>query len=218
MHILVADDDLTCRSLTRGLLKSFGRECTLASDGDEAWASIENTEGPLLAILDWTMPGPDGLELCRRVRALPEGRLVYAMLLTARTGREDVLEGLRSGADDYLTKPCDPQELFARVQVGERMLGLQESLARRVRELEDALHNVQQLQGLLPICSYCKAIRSDQDYWQQVEHYMSAHVAGMRFSHGICPPCYLKEIQPQLDAARKSMLKPSPLREEAPTR
>jgi CheY-like chemotaxis protein len=201
LNILVADDDPTCRVLTRTLLSRWGRTCHLASNGDEAWTCIEKAEGPLIAILDWSMPGPDGLELCRRIRALPERRLVHAMLLTARSGREDVLTGLRSGADDYLTKPCDPQELFARVQIAERMLLLQESLARRVRELEDALANVKQLQGLLPICSYCKSIRSDQDYWHQVEHYISAH-AGVRFSHGICPPCYEKEVVPQLEAAR----------------
>ncbi len=204
MNILVADDDPTCRTLTRGLLAKWGRPCLLANDGDEAWAAIQAFDGPLLAILDWTMPGADGPELCRRIRALPEGRLVFAMLLTGRTGREDVLEGLRSGADDYLVKPCDPQELFARVQVGERMLGLQQSLARRVRDLEEALANINQLQKLLPICSYCKSIRGDSDYWQQVEHYIAAH-AGVRFSHGICPPCYKKEVQPQLDAARKGL-------------
>jgi CheY-like chemotaxis protein len=202
MKILVADDDPTCRTLIRGLLRSWGRECQLASDGDEAWEMIRGSDCSILAILDWTMPGLDGLELCRRIRALPAGRLVYAMLLTARTGREDVLEGLRGGADDYLTKPFDPQELFARIQIGERMLGLQRSLARRVQELEAALASVKQLQGLLPICCYCKSIRNDDHYWQQVEHYIGTH-AGVKFSHGICPPCYEKVVQPQLEAARK---------------
>ena len=207
VDILVADDDPTYRALTRGLLKAWGRNCILASSGAEAWEIIAGHQRPLLAILDWSMPDPDGPELCRRVRALPAGRLVYAMLLTARTGREEVLAGLRSGADDYLTKPCDPQELFARVQVGERMIGLQESLARRVRDLEEALAKVKQLQTLLPICSYCKSIRSDEDYWQQVEHYISAH-AGVRFSHGICPPCYVRMVKPQVEAARHSASRP----------
>ncbi|MBY0229227.1 MAG: response regulator [Gemmataceae bacterium] len=208
VDILVADDDPTCRALTRGQLKQWGRTCILASSGAEAWEILAAHPRPLLAILDWTMPAPDGPELCRRVRALPEGRLVYAMLLTARTAKAEVLEGLRSGADDYLTKPCDPQELFARVQVGERVLGLQSSLARRVGELEEALAKVKQLQTLLPICSYCKSIRSDQDYWQQVEHYIGAH-AGVKFSHGICPPCYDKVVKPQVEAARRNTSRPS---------
>jgi CheY-like chemotaxis protein len=212
MKILVADDDPTSRALTRGLLRSWGRECLQACDGDEAWEMVRDADGPLVAILDWTMPGPDGLELCRRIRGLPAGRLVYAMLLTARTGREDILEGLRGGADDYLTKPFDPQELFARLQIAERMLTLQRSLARRVQELEEALANVKKLQTLLPICSYCKSIRNDDHYWQQVEQYIGTH-AGVKFSHGICPPCYDKVVQPQLEAARQNAPGGAPSRE-----
>jgi CheY-like chemotaxis protein len=202
MNILVADDDPTYRHLLSRLLQNAGHVTEQASTGPQAWERIEAATGPLIAILDWTMPPPDGLELCRRVRKLPADRHVYAMLLTARTEREDVLRGLESGADDYLVKPCDPRELIARVRIGERMLNLQQSLAGRVVELEAALARVKQLQGLLPMCSYCKAIRSDQDYWEKVEQYMTAHT-GAQFSHGICPPCYDKVVGPQLEAARQ---------------
>lgn len=209
MNVLIADDDPTYRLLLSRILQSTGRAPVTVADGEEAWQRIEQASEPLVAILDWTMPAPDGVELCRRIRRLSAGRHVYAILLTARTEREDVLEGLRSGADDYITKPCDPQELIARVQIAERMLGLQQSLADRVKELEVALARVRELQQLLPMCSYCKRVRRDQDYWEQVEQYMSAQV-GATFSHGICPQCYESVIGPQLEAARKAAGHPPP--------
>ena len=118
------------------------------------------------------MPGIDGPDVCRRVRAeLPDANM-YLLLVTAREGRNDVVAGLDAGADDYVIKPFDPEELRARVAVGARVLGLQQKLAERVNELQEALTNVKQLRGLLPICSYCKRIRGDDQYWQQVEGYI----------------------------------------------
>src|SRR5207244_3597988 len=111
---------------------------------------------PRLAILDWQMPGLDGPTVCRRVRAAPELKGLYLILLTARTERDDVLEGLRAGANDYVTKPFDPAELEARVNVGAEMVQLRDELAERVAELEKALADVKRLHGLLPICAYCK--------------------------------------------------------------
>jgi response regulator RpfG family c-di-GMP phosphodiesterase len=114
---------------------------------------------------------------------------MYLVLLTARESPGDLVTGLDAGADDYITKPFDAEELRARVQVGVRVLNLQERLAERVEELQAALANVKQLRGLLPICSYCKRIRGDDQYWQQLEGYIAAH-SDAQFSHGICPTCY----------------------------
>ena len=114
---------------------------------------------------------------------------MYVILLTGRDSRADLVAGLDAGADDYLVKPFDLEELRARVHVGIRVLTLQERLAARVIELQSALANVKQLSGLLPICSYCKRIRSDQDYWEQVDSYV-AHHSDVKFSHGICPSCF----------------------------
>jgi CheY-like chemotaxis protein len=214
MNVLVADDDPIYRKLLSAHLLRWGHEAAVAHDGADAWRRIEGSTGSLFAILDWSMPGADGIELCRRVRLLPAGRIVYVMLLTARTAREDIIAGLEAGADDYLTKPFDPGELFARFQVGARMLRLQQSLADRVRELEAALASVSQLQGLLPMCCYCKCIRNDENYWEQVEHYIAAH-SELQFSHGICPGCYDKIVAPQLQALRREE-RPAPANGAAP--
>ena len=154
---------------------------------------------PTLAILDWMMPELDGADVCRRVRRDMPLANMYLVLLTSLESRSHVIAGLEAGADDYLVKPFDPDELRARVNVGMRVLGLQEKLADRVSELQAALDNVKQLHGLLPICSYCKRIRGDDQYWQQVESYI-ADRSDAQFSHSICPPCYAK-LEKELDAA-----------------
>jgi CheY-like chemotaxis protein len=155
---------------------------------------LESAAGPTLAILDWMMPEFDGTEVIRRVRASRPVANLYLMLLTALETRKDIVAGLDAGAHDYLVKPCDPDELRARVQVGVRVLTLQDRLAERVTELELALSRVKRLHGLLPICSYCKRIRGDDQYWRQVDAYLAEHTDA-QFSHGICPPCFEKAKQ-----------------------
>lgn len=198
MKILIAEDDPVSRRVLVATLNKFGYEVVVAADGAEAWDALQNADAPHLAILDWMMPEIDGAELCRRVRALSTSTPPYLILLTAKSSKEEVVVGLDAGANDYLTKPFDRAELRARVQVGEHVLELQGNLAARVRELEAALSQVKQLQGLLPICSYCKKIRDEQNYWHRVESYLSEH-AEVEFSHGICPACYTDVVQPQLD-------------------
>ncbi|MGO8785836.1 MAG: response regulator [Terriglobia bacterium] len=196
--ILVAEDDAVTRMLLEVTLRSWGFQVTAVADGDQAWQAIETDDPPLLLILDWMMPGTDGLEVCRRLRGVYPDRPTYAILLTAKEGRDDLIQGLRAGANDYIAKPFDYAELRARVEVGARVIGLQKSLSDRVNELQDALSRVKQLQGLLPICAYCKKVRDDKNYWQQVEAYISQH-SDVQFSHGICPDCYKKIVQPTLD-------------------
>jgi CheY-like chemotaxis protein len=189
MKILIAEDDPTSRRVLAATLDKFGYEVVVAANGAEAWATLQSADAPQLAILDWMMPEIDGVELCRRVRALPSATPPYLILLTAKSGKEDVVAGLDAGANDYLTKPFDRAELRARVKVGAHVLELQGYLAERVCELEIALSQVKQLQGLLPICSYCKKIRDEQNYWQRVDSYLTEHT-DVLFSHGICPDCY----------------------------
>jgi DNA-binding response OmpR family regulator len=198
MKILIAEDQSVSRHILTANLRKWGYEVTAVENGTHAWEVLKEEEAPQLAILDWLMPGMDGIDVCQRIRQRPQAQLKYLILLTARKGQEDKILGLNSGADDYITKPFDREELRARVQVGIRVLELQSALAQRVRELEEALASVKTLQGLLPICSYCKKIRNDRNYWQQVEGYICDH-SEAQFSHGICPDCYMHFVQPELD-------------------
>jgi DNA-binding response OmpR family regulator len=198
VKILIAEDDAVSRALLETSLKKWGYQVITVTDGPQAWQTLHGPDAPELAVLDWMMPSMDGVEICRKAREIPQTHSTYIILLTARGGRGDVVKGLEAGADDYIVKPYDLSELRARMQVGVRLVELQHTLANRVRELEEALARVKQLNGLLPICSYCKKIRDDRNYWQQVEGYISKH-SEAQFSHGICPDCYEKIIGPELE-------------------
>jgi DNA-binding response OmpR family regulator len=201
MQVLIAEDDRVTGEILARTLRRWTFEATLVGDGSQAWAALKAARVPTLAILDWMMPEIDGPEVCRRVRSELTDANMYLLLVTAREGRGDLVAGLDAGADDYIVKPFDPEELRARVSVGVRVLTLQQKLAERVNELEVALASVKQLRGLLPICSYCKRIRGDDQYWQQVEGYIADH-SDAQFSHGICPSCF-STLSAELDAASK---------------
>lgn len=202
MKILIAEDDrVSCRLLER-TLSGWGHETVVTRDGIEAWAVLQQPDAPHLAILDWMMPGIDGVEVCRRVRKTPNSVPTYIILLSAKHRKADIVEGLIAGANDYVTKPFDRPELQARVQVGVMVAELQQSLSDRVIELEGVLMHVKLLQGILPICSYCKQVRNDQNYWESVECYISDH-SEAKFSHGICPKCYETVIQPKLEEMKE---------------
>lgn len=200
MRILIADDDDVSRLELEAVLRRRGYDVTDVPDGAEAWDIFQQPDPPPVAILDWMMDGMDGVDVCRKVRAQARLRGVYLILLTARGGKEHILEGLEAGANDYLTKPFDRAELLARVRVGEQVVKLQAELAARILELEDAMSQVKQLQGLLPICSYCKNIRDDKNDWHKMEKYV-AERTDANFSHGICPACWAAEVAPQLSKA-----------------
>lgn len=197
MKILIAEDDPVSKKVLELLLGKWGYEIKSTSSGNEAWEALQEENAPDLAILDWMMPGMEGVDICRIARETKQTRSVYIILLTARGNKEDIIEGLRAGADDYLTKPIHTEELHARMQVGERVLKLQKDLSDRVKELEDAMSHIKKLQGLLPICSYCKKIRNDQNYWEQMEAYISKNSEAL-FSHSICPDCYEKIVKPSV--------------------
>ncbi|HZT81141.1 MAG TPA: response regulator transcription factor [Gemmataceae bacterium] len=197
MKILIAEDNSVSRRLLQAALAEWGYEVVAAADGSQAWDVLRRPDAPRLAILDWMMPGLAGVEVCRRLREQATDEPTYVILLTSRDAKADVVRGLQSGANDYVTKPFDRDELQARVRVGQTVVALQQALAARVRELEAALAQVKQLRGLLPICSYCKKVRDDCNYWQQVETYISHH-ADVQFSHGICPECMRSVVEPEL--------------------
>lgn len=199
MKILIAEDDPISALVLKTNLINWGHEVVTAVEGLEALTILQQADAPRLAVLDWMMPGLEGTEVCRRLRLQTSDIAPYIILLTARQGVEEVVKGIAAGADDYLTKPYHRDELRVRIQVGARIVDLQSKLAERVNQLEQAAAQVKKLEGILPICGYCKKIRDDHDYWQSVEGYVATH-SEAEFSHGICPSCYVEIVQPQLDA------------------
>jgi phosphoserine phosphatase RsbU/P len=149
MPIVVAEDDLVSRTLINSLMEKWGFKAVITQDGHEAMASLRGEQGPTLALLDWMMPGMDGLEVCRRVRE--SKKMVYVIMLTSLGAKENIVEGLHAGADDYLIKPFDKNELLARIQVGLRILELHSTLAARVKELEKAFSEIDDLKLRFPL-------------------------------------------------------------------
>jgi diguanylate cyclase (GGDEF)-like protein len=136
MRILIAEDDPVSRHLLQAFLQKWGYEVTVARQGDEAWRLLQSEDAPKLVILDWMMPGMDGVEVCREIKKSALQSTVYVLLLTTRQQAEDLVEAYEAGADDYLAKPFNPLELKARLHSGGRLLGLQEQLNQARRRLE----------------------------------------------------------------------------------
>jgi len=197
IQLLVAEDDPVSRKLLTANLAKWNYDAIMTEDGIQAWEVMSGPDPPKVLILDWMMPGLDGLQLTERIRQSDGISSVYIILLTAKGRNEDIVAGLNAGANDYITKPFHPQELHARVAVGIRMAELQLALHEKVTALEKALSEVKELRGLLPICSYCKKVRNDDNYWEHIERFIGEH-SHAEFSHGICPDCYEKHIKPQL--------------------
>jgi len=147
LKILVAEDQAIAALVLRRTLEKLGHEVTVAPNGEEAWQIIQRGDGPSILISDWMMPGLDGPELCRRIRAQGGLNYTYVILLTARDRRSDRIEGLRAGADDFLVKPPDADELAVRLEIARRILGVQAELVRLNRTLE-GLATTDSLTGL----------------------------------------------------------------------
>jgi CheY-like chemotaxis protein len=189
VKILAVEDDPVARAVLRQGLRRLGHEVVEAGNGREAWEALQKNAVRVI-VSDWMMPCSDGLDLCRRVRGRVGGEYVYFILLTSSDATEDNQRAAGdAGVDDFLTKPLDLIELWTRLRVAERIL----RYTRQVRQLEE----------LLPICTYCKKIRDDHNYWQQMEGYINERT-GSEFSHSVCPECYKKIIVPELDKLRRA--------------
>lgn len=136
--VLIAEDDPIFRRILESWFKRWDYRVTAVENGLDAWEALQRDDAPQLAILDWMMPGMDGIELCRKIRSRDQGTYLYALLLTAKDNKQDVIAGLEAGADDYLTKPFDVDELRARVWAGRRILDLQAALIRAHHDLQFA--------------------------------------------------------------------------------
>lgn len=202
MKILIAEDDTFSRKILEKRLTAWGHEVISAEDGQAAFDIMMKDDAPKLAVLDWMMPGLDGTDVCIKIRNKYTVAPPYLILLTAKTQKEDIIEGLEAGANDYVTKPFDANELKARINVGIRVIKLQTKLNKKITELELAKAEIRQLKEHIPICSYCKNIRDENDEWHAVEHYIE-NETGSKFSHGICPVCMEKHLKPELEAMKK---------------
>jgi len=185
VKILAVEDDAVARAVLRQALRRLGHELIEAPDGESAWELLQQSERVRVVVSDWMMPRSDGLEFCRRIRARVGAEYIYFILLTSRDAtQENQTAAADAGVDDFLTKPLDLPELWTRLRVAERIL----KYTTQVRLLEE----------MLPICSYCKKIRDDQNYWQQLEGYISERT-GSDFSHSVCPDCYKRIVIPELE-------------------
>ena len=211
-RILIADDDERPRQLLAHYLKSWGFTVTECRDGLEAANLLEAVNAPSLAIIDWMMPGLEGVEICRRIRRLPGPRpYTYVILVT---GNSDAAAGLQAGADDFVNKPYNVDELRARLAVGQRVVGLERRLAEHIALLRDALDQVASLpenSGSVCICPQCKQTRNDSYQWQSIESYLEQN-NGTHAVPEICPDCQEKTRQLARDT---NPLRGGPLAAEA---
>jgi phosphoserine phosphatase RsbU/P len=189
VKILAVEDDPVARAVLHQALLRLGHDVVEAKDGVEA-LNVLAKEPVRLIVSDWVMPELDGLGLCRAVRNRVNADYVYFILLTSQQADVDnQREAIEAGVDDFLTKPLNVQEIWMRLRVAERIL----RYATEVRQLE----------AFLPICGYCKKIRDDQNYWQQIESYINERT-GTDFSHSVCPDCYQRVVVPELEKLRAS--------------
>ncbi len=199
MKILAVEDDPVASAVLARTLEKLGHEVVTVADGCAALEALAR-DPVRVVVSDWVMPGIDGLELCRRVRARAGSDYVYFILLTGKLPSEDnQREAIEAGVDDFLRKPLASQEIWMRLHVAERIL----RFATQVRQLE----------AFLPICGYCKKVRDDQNYWQQIEGYINART-GTDFSHSVCPDCYSHIILPEIEKLTLDANAPAPA--EAP--
>jgi len=176
MKILVADDEIISLMTLTARLKSLGHEVFAAENGEIAWQLFLSKE-PDVVITDWVMPKLNGIELCKKIRLKKKSRYIYIIMLTSNSGKENFILGMESGADDFLQKPADSDIIGIKLHVAQRILSLETEVTT--------------LEGLLPMCSYCKNVRNTDDSWEEVESYVSMR-SNAQFTTSYCPDCEQK--------------------------
>jgi len=204
MAILIVDDTPDNLLLLKAILKSAGHTAVFPADSareafrhlgmDGADGASEKSPEVDLILMDLMMPEMDGLEACRRIKAVEHLRDIPIIMVTANTDPEDLQAAFAAGAMDYITKPLKKMELLARVTSALNLKREMDARKARERELEQALSEVKVLRGFIPICASCKKIRDDKGYWQQIETYIQERSEAL-FSHGICKDC-MKKLYP----------------------
>jgi DNA-binding response OmpR family regulator len=191
MKILIAEDDKTSRLLLQKILEKWNYEVIVTSNGNSAWNELLKKNAPKLVILDWMMPGMAGVEICKQIRMKNPNNPLYIILLTALKRKSEIVQGLESGANDYISKPFDHNELLARIRVGERVINLETALTEHIDKLQDALEHIKTLQGILPVCMHCHKIKTDDASWEKIDAYIEKHTDA-QISHSLCDDCLEK--------------------------
>ena len=188
MRLLIAEDEYITRMMVQVVLEDRGFHVDSVENGDRAWEILQRDDGPEIAILDWEMPGKmDGLAVCRRVKELARLNPVHVIMLTARDQQENILGGFAAGADDYMTKPFDENELCARVRVGERLVRAQQQLLHSNQELRAVLDQLGQ--GGIDVCTCCGQILGEDGRWSNLTAIIREKTDN-RFHWRLCPSCH----------------------------
>ncbi|MCF7794731.1 MAG: response regulator [Candidatus Cloacimonetes bacterium] len=193
--IMVVDDEPINVMIAKKILEKNQYETITAASGAEALQKIEENP-PDLILLDIMMPAMNGFEVCIKLQEDDVKKEIPVIFLTAVTDKESIVKGFEAGGKDYLTKPFNTPELLARVKAHVSLKLVSDKQKMLIEKLQKALHEIQTLSGLLPICSHCKKIRDDSGYWKGVEHYIAEH-SDAQFSHGICPDC-MRQYYPKV--------------------
>jgi PleD family two-component response regulator len=188
--VLIVDDDEVELMEFSDFFDSEGFKTFGVTNGETAISkAIEFS--PDVILLDVMMPGMNGYEACRRLKAAQATMEIPVIFVTGLSDTKDKLRGFEAGGVDYVTKPFEIEEISARVSAHVALQRLKKEREGIIRELSEALDTVKKLEGMLPICMFCKKIRNDKGYWEQVELYISEH-SDVRFSHGLCEECSKK--------------------------
>jgi CheY-like chemotaxis protein len=200
MKVLLAVENLDTRWWMQMELAEQGYEVQAVGNGLDAWEVLTSADPPQVILLDWELAGVDGIALCRKARGNPLREQPYLILLLNGENGENVRSALRAGADDYLRRPLDPDELAARIMLARRVMDLQSHVTRQTEELYNSLlepglasPEVGHWHELLPMCAWCKQVRTEEEGWQVLERYL-AQQHDIDVTHGICPEC-VRQIQ-----------------------
>jgi CheY-like chemotaxis protein len=197
LRILVVDDDAVTRLTLESVIRGAGWAPLAIDDPELAYDILTGPDAPPIALIDWHMPTLSGVDLCRRVRAADPAARPYLIFVTVNSTSDDIVTGLDAGADGYMTKPIEVNELQARVRAGIRTIALQQELRTRLHAAEAETARTKPLRDLLPMCSYCRRIRYG-DNWSTLENFLSQQL-DVRFTHGFCPTCMERHVLPELE-------------------
>ena len=189
VKILIAEDEFTTRMMVQVCLENWGYRVESVTNGEEAWAKLQKPDAPHIAILDWEMPLLDGMEVCRRVKEMGCENPPYVILLTSRDSKTDIVRGFDAGADDYMTKPFNDNELRARTRVAERLVRTQSSLSESVAELREVLNQLEMLESGVEVCRACQKLYNKYDgHWHSFEELLQ-NDDDPQFVLTTCPTC-----------------------------